>query len=67
MHSNSFKKIADGKTRKIIITIKYTIDGYYILACNYPNGCTIQLKVGQSFRVIGNLINGATERYMASD
>jgi len=61
------KRISDEKVSKSVVTLNYTIDGAYISACNYPNGCTIQFKVGQSLRVRGNLINGATERIMTSD
>ncbi|MCB2294334.1 hypothetical protein LGK95_12520 [Clostridium algoriphilum] len=67
-------RIANEKTQSVSATtnsssvtiLNYTIDGKYISACNYPNGATLQFKIGQTLRIKGNLINGATERVMMS-
>ncbi|MGK0466486.1 hypothetical protein [Clostridium sp.] len=57
------KRIAD-KKKASVVTIRYTIDGEYISACNYEDGSTLQFKVGQSLKLKGTLLNGSAERIM---
>ena len=58
------QRVAKANQNNSTVIIRYTIDGEWITKCNYTNGTTFQLKVGQRIQLRGTFLNGSTERIM---